>query len=165
MVFNDAERDALGLHGLLPPRVFSAAQRALHIIDNVRRKPNNLEKYLYITGLQNRNESLFYRVLIDNMEELTPIIYTPTVGQGCLEYSMIFSESCGIFITKYDRGCGKKILKNLRIKMFALLWSPTANQSWSWAISVPTAWEFLLTNCRFIPLALVLIRNYVCRLP
>ena len=75
-------------------------------------RPNDLEKYLYITGLQNRNESLFYRVLIDNMEELTPIIYTPTVGQACQEYSRIFSEPRGIFISKYDRGSVKKILKN-----------------------------------------------------
>ena len=100
MAFNEAEREALGLRGLLPPRIFSAAQRALYIINNVRRKANDLEKYLYITGLQNRNESLFYRVLIDNMEELTPIIYTPTVGQACQEYSRIFSEPRGIFITK-----------------------------------------------------------------
>lgn len=111
-VFNEAERDALGLHGLLPPRVFSPADRALHIISNVRRKSNDLEKYLYLAGLQNRNENLFYRVLIDNMEELMPIIYTPTVGQACQEYSKIFSESRGIYITKYDRGNIKKILKN-----------------------------------------------------
>ena len=112
MAFNEAERDTLGLGGLLPPRIFSQEQQARHTIDNVRRKANDLEKYLYITGLQNRNESLFYRVLIDNMEELTPIIYTPTVGQACQEYSRIFSEPRGIFITKYDRGSVKKILKN-----------------------------------------------------
>ena len=100
------------MRGLLPPRIFSQAEQALHIINNVRRKANDLEKYLYITGLQNRNESLFYRVLIDNMEELTPIIYTPTVGQACQEYSRIFSEPRGIFITKYDCGSVKKILKN-----------------------------------------------------
>jgi len=111
-VFNAAERESLGLHGLLPPRVFSPADRALHIINNVRRKSNDLEKYLYLAGLQNRNENLFYRVLIDNMEELMPIIYTPTVGQACQEYSKIFSESRGIYITKYDRGNIKKILKN-----------------------------------------------------
>ena len=111
-VFNADEREALGLQGLLPPRIFSPAQRALHIISNVRRKTNDLEKYLYLTGLQNRNENLFYRVLIDNMEELTPIIYTPTVGQACQEFSRIFSEPRGIFITKNDRGNIKKILKN-----------------------------------------------------
>ena len=111
-VFNAAEREALGLHGLLPPRIFSPAQRALHIINNVRRKTNDLEKYLYLAGLQNRNENLFYRVLIDNMQELMPIIYTPTVGQACQEFSRIFSEPRGIFITKNDRGRVKKVLKN-----------------------------------------------------
>lgn len=102
----------MGLKGLLPPRVFSPADRALHIINNVRHKTTDLEKYLYLADLQNRNENLFYRVLIDNMQELMPIIYTPTVGQACQEYSRIFSEPRGIFITKYDRGRIKKILKN-----------------------------------------------------
>ena len=111
-VFSERERDILGLKGLLPPRVFSPADRALHIINNVRRKTTGLEKYLYLAGLQNRNESLFYRVLIDNMQELMPVIYTPTVGQACQEYSKIFSEPRGIFITKYDRGRIKKILRN-----------------------------------------------------
>lgn len=111
-VFSEREREILGLRGLLPPRVFSPADRALHIINNVRRKTIDLEKYLYLAGLQNRNESLFYRVLIDNMQELMPVIYTPTVGQACQEYSKIFSEPRGIFITKYDRGRIKKILKN-----------------------------------------------------
>jgi len=111
-VFNEAERDALRLRGLLPPRVFSPSERSLHIINNVRRKTTDLEKYLYLAGLQNRNESLFYRVLIDNMQELMPIIYTPTVGQACQEYSSIFNEPRGIFITKNDRGQVKKILKN-----------------------------------------------------
>lgn len=111
-VFNEAERDALRLRGLLPPRVFSPAERSLHIINNLRSKTTDLEKYLYLAGLQNRNESLFYRVLIDNMQELMPIIYTPTVGQACQEYSKIFSEPRGIFITQNDRGRVKKILKN-----------------------------------------------------
>ncbi|MCX5849274.1 MAG: NAD-dependent malic enzyme [Deltaproteobacteria bacterium] len=111
-VFNATEREVLGLQGLLPPRIFSPAERARHVINNVRRKSNDLEKYFYLTGLQNRNESLFYRVLIDNMQELTPIIYTPTVGLACQEFSTIFSEPRGIFITKYDRGRVKKVLKN-----------------------------------------------------
>jgi len=110
--FTATERDALSLRGLLPPRIFSQAQQARHAIDNVRCRPNDFEKYLYLTDLQNRNENLFYRVLIDNMQELTPVIYTPTVGQACQEYSRIFSEPRGIFISKYDRGRIKKILKN-----------------------------------------------------
>jgi malate dehydrogenase (oxaloacetate-decarboxylating)(NADP+) len=115
-VFNEAEREALGLQGLLPPRIFSPADRALHIINNFRRKTTDLEKYLYLAGLQNRNESLFYRVLMHNMQELMPIIYTPTVGQACQEFSRIFSEPRGIFITKNDRGRIKKVLKNWQNK-------------------------------------------------
>lgn len=111
-VFTEKERDALRLRGLLPPRVFSVEERIQHIINNVRRKSTDLEKYLYLYGLQNRNESLFYRVLIDHLQELMPIVYTPTVGQACQEFSSVFSEPRGIFVTKNDRGRVKKILKN-----------------------------------------------------
>jgi malate dehydrogenase (oxaloacetate-decarboxylating)(NADP+) len=110
--FTAAERDALGLHGLLPPRIFSQAERVQHVMNNVRRKPNNLEKYLYLIGLQDRNEKLFYRVLTDNMAELSPIIYTPTVGLACQEYSRTFRRPRGLFISKNDRGRIKEILSN-----------------------------------------------------
>ncbi len=110
--FTAAERDALGLHGLLPPRIFSQEQLVAHVINNVRRKSNNLEKYLYLTGLQDSDERLFYKVLIDNLEELSPIIYTPTVGLACQEYSRIFSRTRGLFISKYDRGHIKDVLRN-----------------------------------------------------
>ena len=110
--FTAAERDALGLRGLLPPRVFSQAERAQHVMNNIRRKPNNLEKYLYLIGLQDRNEKLFYRVLSDNMAELSPIVYTPTVGLACQEYSRIFRRPRGLFISKYDRNHIKEILLN-----------------------------------------------------
>jgi malate dehydrogenase (oxaloacetate-decarboxylating)(NADP+) len=110
--FTAAERDALGLRGLLPPRIFSQAQRVQHVMSNIRRKPNNLEKYLYLIGLQDRNEKLFYRVLIDNMVELSPIVYTPTVGLACQEYSRIFRRPRGLFISKYDQGHIKEVLRN-----------------------------------------------------
>ena len=113
MAFTEAEREALGFAWFAPAAHFLSQLNRLAIQSIMSgARPNDLEKYLYITGLQNRNESLFYRVLIDNMEELTPIIYTPTVGQACQEYSRIFSEPRGIFISKYDRGSVKKILKN-----------------------------------------------------
>jgi malate dehydrogenase (oxaloacetate-decarboxylating)(NADP+) len=110
--FTAAERDALGLRGLLPPRIFSQAERAQHVMNNIRRKPNNLEKYLYLIGLQDRNEKLFYRVLVDNMAELSPIVYTPTVGLACQEYSRIFRRPRGLFISKYDRNRIQEVLLN-----------------------------------------------------
>jgi len=115
-IFTEKERDALYLRGLLPPRVFSPEERVRHIISNVRRKTTDLEKYLYLYGLQNRNENLFYRVLIDHLRELMPVIYTPTVGQACQEFSNVFSEPRGIFITKNDRGRVRKLLRNWPLK-------------------------------------------------
>ena len=110
--FTAAERDALGLHGLLPPRISSQQQQVEHVMYNVRRKPNNLEKYLYLIGLQDRNERLFYKALVDNLEELSPIIYTPTVGLACQEYSHIYRRPRGLSITRYDRGHIKEVLQN-----------------------------------------------------
>jgi malate dehydrogenase (oxaloacetate-decarboxylating)(NADP+) len=110
--FTAAERKALGLEGLLPPLISSQQQQIQHIMNNVRRKPNNLEKYLYMIGLQDRNEQLFYKTLIEHLEELSPIIYTPTVGLACQEYSRVFRRPRGIFITKHHRGHIRSILRN-----------------------------------------------------
>jgi malate dehydrogenase (oxaloacetate-decarboxylating)(NADP+) len=110
--FTALERDTLGLHGLLPPYISTQAQQIKHIINNVRRKPNNLERYLYLIGLQDRNEKLFYKALMDNLEELSPIIYTPTVGLACQEYSKVFRRPRGLFITKNDHGHVKDVLRN-----------------------------------------------------
>ncbi|MDA8124770.1 MAG: NAD-dependent malic enzyme [Deltaproteobacteria bacterium] len=110
--FTAAEREALGLHGLLAPRIFTQAQRAEHVMRNFRRQSTNLEKYLYLIGLQDRNEQLFYRILIDHIEEIAPIVYTPTVGLACQEYSRIFTRPRGMFLTKHDRGRIKEVLKN-----------------------------------------------------
>ncbi len=110
--FSEAERDALGLRGLLPPRVFTLDQQILRVLGNLRRKPNDLEKYIFMIGLLDRNETLFYRVLLDHLAELMPIIYTPTVGQACLEYGHLFRRSRGLFISAHDRGRIPQILQN-----------------------------------------------------
>ncbi len=110
--FTAAERDALGLHGLLPPRISTQEQQIQHVMYNVRRKPNNLEKYLYLIGLQDRNERLYYKTLVENLEELSPIIYTPTVGLACQEYSHLYRRPRGLFITRYDRGHIREVLQN-----------------------------------------------------
>lgn len=110
--FTTDERNILGLHGLLPPRISSQKQQVQHVLNNVRRKPNNLEKYLYLIGLQDRNERLFYKTLVENMEELSPIVYTPTVGLACQEYSHVYRRPRGMTITRYDRGRIKKVLRN-----------------------------------------------------
>lgn len=110
--FTDAEREALGLRGLLPPRVLSQDLQAKRVISNLRQKSTNLERYIALAGLQDRNEMLYYRVVLDNLEEIMPIIYTPTVGQACQEFGHIFRRPRGLFISAYDRGHVKEVLQN-----------------------------------------------------
>lgn len=110
--FTQEEREALKLHGLLPPRVFSMEQQEKRVLENYHRKTSDIEKYIYMIALQDRNETLFYRTVIDNVEEMMPIIYTPTVGQGCQEYGLIFRRPRGLFIAAKDKGRMADILKN-----------------------------------------------------
>ena len=110
--FTEAERDALGLRGLLPPRVSTQAKQAMRVLGNLRRKTTDIEKYIYLVSLQDRNENLFYRVVMDNLDEMMPLIYTPTVGQGCQEYGHIFRRPRGLYISFKDRGRVREILQN-----------------------------------------------------
>ena len=110
--FTERERDAFGLRGLLPPRVFTLEEQVTRALGNLRRKETPLEKYIFLTTLQNRNETLFYRLVQDHAEELIPIIYTPTVGQACLEYGAIFRRPRGLFISIREKGRVAEILRH-----------------------------------------------------
>jgi len=109
--FSDRERDLLGLRGLLPPKVFSLAEQLDRSLVAIRRKHDAIEKYIYLTNLQNRNEVLFYRLVIDHLEEMVPLIYTPTVGQACLEYGSIYRRPRGLFLTLKEKGRIAEILR------------------------------------------------------
>src|SRR5690606_18163756 len=102
--FSPTERDQLGLRGLLPPRIFTIEQQSARVLENIRRKSTALEKYIFLVSLQERNQTLFYRVVLDHIQELMPLIYTPTVGQACQEYGHIFRRAQGLYITTEDRG-------------------------------------------------------------
>lgn len=110
--FTERERDALGLRGLLPPRVFTLEEQVQRSLAAVRRKPDAIEKYIYLVNLQNRNEVLFYRLVTEHLEEMVPIIYTPTVGQACLEYGSIYRRPRGLFLTINDRGRVADVLRD-----------------------------------------------------
>lgn len=110
--FTEAERDALKLRGLLPPRVHSMASQELRVLGNIRAKPTDLERYLYLVALQDRNETLFYRVVMNHLEEMMPLIYTPTVGKACQEFQHIFRQSRGMYISLNERGRIREVLQN-----------------------------------------------------
>jgi malate dehydrogenase (oxaloacetate-decarboxylating)(NADP+) len=84
----------------------------LRVLANIREKPTDLERYLYLIALQDRNETLFYRVVMNHIEEMMPIIYTPTVGKACQEFQHIFRQSRGFYASIEDKGRVKEILKN-----------------------------------------------------
>lgn len=110
--FTESERQSLRLQGLLPQRVFTLDQQVARALENLRRKSNDLEKYIFLTSLQERNETLFYKLVVDHLEEMMPIIYTPTVGQACLEYGHIFRRPMGLYLSANDRGNIADVLRN-----------------------------------------------------
>ena len=110
--FTEAERDTLHLRGLLPPHVSSQEQQSGRVLENFRRKSSDLEKYISLRALHDRNEALFFRLLMDHPDEMMPIVYTPTVGLACQRYTHIFQRPRGIFISAADRGRVAEVLAN-----------------------------------------------------
>jgi malate dehydrogenase (oxaloacetate-decarboxylating)(NADP+) len=110
--FTDAERELLGLRGLLPPRVLDQELHVKRMMETLRGKASDLERYEQMVALQDRNETLFYRVLLDHLEELIPIVYTPTVGRACQEFGHIFRRPRGLYVSAYDRGHVREVLHN-----------------------------------------------------
>ncbi len=110
--FTEAERDALGIRGLVPPGIQTLEEQVMRVMGNYNRKTSDLEKYIFLVALQDRNQTLFYRVLMDHLEEMMPIIYTPTVGLACQEYVHIYRRPRGIFITDKNKGRFSEILRN-----------------------------------------------------
>jgi malate dehydrogenase (oxaloacetate-decarboxylating)(NADP+) len=110
--FTEAERDVLGLRGLLPPRVHTQREQVARVLSNMRRLPTDLDKYIFLTALHDRNETLFFRVVMENAEEIMPLIYTPTVGLGCQLYGRIYRRPRGLFVSAADAGRVKQVLQN-----------------------------------------------------
>ena len=112
IAFGRKERDRLGLTGLLPHRVSTERQMVDRVMVVLERLPRDIDRYMLLSALQERNERLFYRTVIDHVDRILPLIYTPTVGEACKEFSHIAREPKGFFITPDDRGRIRRILAN-----------------------------------------------------
>jgi malate dehydrogenase (oxaloacetate-decarboxylating)(NADP+) len=112
IAFSEQERDALGLRGFLPAGVMSMQAQVERVLTNLRSLPSDLEKYVALNSLHDRNEALFFRVVCDHIDEIQPLIYTPTVGLACQKYGLIFQRPRGLFISATDRGRIAEILGN-----------------------------------------------------
>lgn len=110
--FTQEERERYGLRGLLPPAVITQELQLARSLENLRRKESDIERFIFLQALAGRNERLFYRLVLDHIDEILPLIYTPTVGQACKEFAHIFRQPRGLYVTAEDRGEIPALLAN-----------------------------------------------------
>src|ERR1700720_1052284 len=110
--FTEDERSRLGLLGLLPPQVESLDQQVVRAYEAYRHKDDDLERHIYLRALQDTNEVLFYRLLLDHIEEMTPLIYTPVVAQACQQFGHIYRRPRGLFVSYPLRESIPALLRN-----------------------------------------------------
>jgi malate dehydrogenase (oxaloacetate-decarboxylating)(NADP+) len=119
--FSDAEREMLGLRGLLPPHISTQEEQVTRVLENFRRLQTPLAKYIMLESLQDRNEALFYRVVLENPDEMMPIIYTPTVGLACQQFGHIYRRPRGLYVSAADRGRIQQVLSNWPYREAAII--------------------------------------------
>jgi malic enzyme len=110
--FTQVEREQLGLLGLLPPAVQTVDEQLARAYGNYLKAGDDVRRYLFLAGLQDRNEALFCRLVLHHLEEMVPIIYTPTVGKACEEFSHIYRRARGLYVSPDDRGRLTELLRN-----------------------------------------------------
>jgi malate dehydrogenase (oxaloacetate-decarboxylating) len=112
MAFTQREREELALHGLLPPATATLKVQLKRTYENFKTHPTDLDKFIYLNALHDRNEVLFYRFIYDHIDEMMPIVYTPVVGEACQRFSHIFRTGRGLYISSDQKDGIDRILRN-----------------------------------------------------
>jgi malate dehydrogenase (oxaloacetate-decarboxylating)(NADP+) len=110
--FTEEEREAYGLRGLLPAHVYTQAEQAERFLISFRKLTDPLDKFVALNALHDRNEDLFFSILVDHIDEMQPLVYTPVVGLACQKFGQVFQRPRGMFISIKDRGQIAKVLRN-----------------------------------------------------
>jgi len=119
--FTDSERDLFELHGLLPPTVASLDEQVARRLQAFRQLPSDFNRYVFLRGLQDTNEVLFYALLVRHLEEMLPIVYTPTVGLGCQYFSQSFRKPRGLFLSFPQKERIPRILNQFHLDIEAIV--------------------------------------------
>ncbi len=119
--FTPEEREAFGLQGLLPPQTSTIDQQLERVRSQWDAKPNAVEQHIFLAGLLNRNETLFHRFVVENLQETVPVVYTPTVGEACRQWSRMYRHARGTYVTPGDRGRIARVLRTRGIDEAAVV--------------------------------------------
>jgi malate dehydrogenase (oxaloacetate-decarboxylating)(NADP+) len=146
--FTEAERQALGLVGLVPDVTESEDIQLRRILQQLGHKNIDLDRYIYLVNLLDHDETLFYRTIMSDPARFLPIVYDPTIGEACLKFGHIFRGPRGMYLSIKRRGTVKDVLRNWPVKDVRFICVTDGGGAFSaWAISAPTAWEFPSASC------------------
>ena len=161
--FSEAERDVFHLHGLLPPHVSTLDEQMSRALQSLRQFGTDLERYAFLRELQDINETLFYATLVANLEELLPIVYTPTVGAGCSSSAASITSGAACSSAFSISRSSTRFLAHLRFDEVEAIVVTTGSASWGSATRGRAAWAFRSASSRSIPASADCIRRPPCR--
>lgn len=134
--FSEQERKSKHLEGLLPPSIESLDLQVQRVLNHLDSKKDDLERYIYLIGLEERNEVVFYKTVMSDPKRFIPILYDPIVADACLEFGHIYRRPRGMYITRHMKGRMAEVLKNWPVKDVRFICVSTAEGIWSGDISV-----------------------------
>src|SRR6516165_3478616 len=157
--FTEVERDAFDLHGLLPPHVAELDYQVKRRLDAFRGLGSDLQRYVFLRGLQDSNETLFYTLLTRNIEEMMPVVYTPTVGLGCQLFSHVFRKPRGLFLSVPHQDLIPRILAHPRYDRIDAIVVSDGERILGLGDQGAGGMAFQSASCRFTPPAPDCIRE------